>query len=560
MKSLAVVSFFSLAALVGLPVGAQTVAPPSPVMTESAPPPFQPAPQVQPTEARPGGRTFPPQDPQDFADNQAAEAQPLPLWEGDDQAVAGMRAPQTTPQPQYDPGNSSDPGDPNLAFAPPDLGPDNDIAQSYDDGYDPQAYTQFQGDLAPYGSWSNDPTYGNVWSPYSTTVGADFVPYASCGHWLMSEYGWTWVSDWNWGWAPFHYGRWITIAGRGWSWIPGTMWGPAWVSWRSGHGYVGWSPLPPRGTRLFAGNGGRSPWRFTTAAGLGAAHPSFVSSRYLPSLFAHTTVVANDRLLTRGQWNVHVNAGPTRGMSATPVHLSTAAPRALPHVAIYPHAGVALSARPWTNARVGNQRSTGQGWSGSGSALHPLGAYGQGGHPQAGYVQGAHPQGGYVQGARPQGGYVQGARPQGGNGQGWNAGAAPQRAVGRTPAYGPAAARPEARAPATTWSRPSQSYYGSASSYGRPNAGTSYPPAARPYAAPSYGSAQPSYHPPAAAPAYNRAPAQSYAPAQRSYAPPAAHFGGGSSFGGGSHSGGGGSSFGGGGGSHFGGGGGGHRR
>ncbi|HMC58209.1 MAG TPA: hypothetical protein VKJ01_03355, partial [Candidatus Solibacter sp.] len=103
MKSLAVVSFFSLAALVGLPVGAQTVAPPSPVMTEPAPQPFQPAPQVQPTEARPEGRTFPPRDPQDFADNQAAEAQPLPLWEGDDQAVAGMRGPQHTPQPQYDP-------------------------------------------------------------------------------------------------------------------------------------------------------------------------------------------------------------------------------------------------------------------------------------------------------------------------------------------------------------------------------------------------------------------------------------------------------------------------
>ena len=522
MKTLAVVSFFSLAALFGLPAGAQTLAPPLPPMSQPALPPYQPPPQVgqaQPQEAPPQGPVYPPQDPQDFAENQANEAQPqgpLPLPAGND-AELGMAAPQ--PAPQYDPNATYDP---NLAYPPADLGPDNDIAQTYDDGYDPQAYTQFQDALAPYGSWNDDPTYGNVWSPYAQTVGADFVPYASCGHWLMSEYGWTWVSDWNWGWAPFHYGRWITIAGRGWSWVPGTMWGPAWVSWRSGHGYVGWSPLPPRGTRLFAGSGGRSPWRFTTAAGLGAAHPSFVGSRYLPSLFARTTVVANDRLLTRGQWNVHVNAGPTRGITAAPVHLASAAPHVLPRVAIYPHAGVALSARPWTQAGAAHSGASAQG------------GYGQGGRGQSGVGQGSD---------RP----------------GWNAGAAAQHTVGRTPAYGPAAARPAVRSPASAWSRPTQPYYGNAGAYGRPYAGGSYgsvAPAGRPYAAaPSYGAAQPAYHAaPAGPPSYYHAPAASYAPARRSYAPPAAHYGGGSfSGGGGSHFGGGG------GGSHFGGGGG-HRR
>ena len=29
-------------------------------------------------------------------------------------------------------------------------------------------------------------------------------------------------------------------------WVPGYEWGPAWVSWRFGGGYVGWAPLPPR--------------------------------------------------------------------------------------------------------------------------------------------------------------------------------------------------------------------------------------------------------------------------------------------------------------------------
>ena len=31
----------------------------------------------------------------------------------------------------------------------------------------------------------------------------------------------------------------------GWLWVPGTDWGPAWVSWQHGDGYVGWAPLPP---------------------------------------------------------------------------------------------------------------------------------------------------------------------------------------------------------------------------------------------------------------------------------------------------------------------------
>ena len=112
------------------------------------------------------------------------------------------------------------PNDPRLAEpdpdadVPPDLGPDDEIAQSYDDGYDPQAYTQFQDALAPYGTWENDDSYGEVWTPAAGVVGANFVPYGTGGHWVRSEYGWTWASDWNWGWAPFHYGRWAMRAGR----------------------------------------------------------------------------------------------------------------------------------------------------------------------------------------------------------------------------------------------------------------------------------------------------------------------------------------------------------
>jgi len=53
------------------------------------------------------------------------------------------------------------------------------------------------------------------------------------------------VSDYPWGWGPFHYGRWFYDDYYGWAWVPGPEWGPAWVAWRSGGGYYGWAPLGP---------------------------------------------------------------------------------------------------------------------------------------------------------------------------------------------------------------------------------------------------------------------------------------------------------------------------
>ena len=54
-----------------------------------------------------------------------------------------------------------------------------------------------------------------------------------------------WQSDYSWGWAPFHYGRWTRHALYGWIWLPDTVWGPAWVSWRHSAAAIGWAPLPP---------------------------------------------------------------------------------------------------------------------------------------------------------------------------------------------------------------------------------------------------------------------------------------------------------------------------
>jgi len=100
----------------------------------------------------------------------------------------------------------------------------------------------FYDELEPYGQWVNDPAYGYVWIP---DAGPEFKPYATNGHWAATEYGNTWVSDYDWGWAAFHYGRWRFADNFGWEWIPGTEWGPAWVNWRTGGDYYGWAPLGP---------------------------------------------------------------------------------------------------------------------------------------------------------------------------------------------------------------------------------------------------------------------------------------------------------------------------
>lgn len=101
----------------------------------------------------------------------------------------------------------------------------------------------FYDELSPYGTWIQDPQYGYVWRP--DVDQEEFRPYYTNGRWVMTEYGNTWVSNYDWGWAPFHYGRWVYNRYNQWIWLPDTVWGPAWVSWRSGGGYYGWAPLGP---------------------------------------------------------------------------------------------------------------------------------------------------------------------------------------------------------------------------------------------------------------------------------------------------------------------------
>ena len=104
------------------------------------------------------------------------------------------------------------------------------------------SYQTFYDELAPYGQWVTDAQYGDVWVPNAE---AGFRPYATNGHWAMTEYGNMWLSDDPYGWAVYHYGRWTYNSYYGWVWIPGHEWAPAWVSWRSGGGYYGWAPMGP---------------------------------------------------------------------------------------------------------------------------------------------------------------------------------------------------------------------------------------------------------------------------------------------------------------------------
>lgn len=109
-------------------------------------------------------------------------------------------------------------------------------------GEEPLTYQVFYDHLSPYGTWIDYPDYGPVWNP---SIRGDFTPYLTNGHWQATTVGWAWVSGYNWGWAPFHYGRWYYDNRFGWLWIPGYEWSPAWVVWGSVADYYCWAPLMP---------------------------------------------------------------------------------------------------------------------------------------------------------------------------------------------------------------------------------------------------------------------------------------------------------------------------
>jgi hypothetical protein len=116
----------------------------------------------------------------------------------------------------------------------------------------------FYDELAPYGEWIDTREHGFIWRPFG--IHAGWKPYLHDGRWVYTQFGWTWVSDYVWGWAPFHYGRWRLDPFLGWVWHPGRVWGPAWVEWRFWNGHYCWAPLMP-GAAVGAGfRGGSYHW------------------------------------------------------------------------------------------------------------------------------------------------------------------------------------------------------------------------------------------------------------------------------------------------------------
>ncbi len=107
----------------------------------------------------------------------------------------------------------------------------------------PATYDVFYSKLDDDGDWVDSDQYGYIWRP-NVARNSSWRPYTD-GRWVDTDRGWTWDSNERFGWATYHYGRWVNLNHSGWCWVPGNEWAPAWVSWRTSDRYVGWAPLPP---------------------------------------------------------------------------------------------------------------------------------------------------------------------------------------------------------------------------------------------------------------------------------------------------------------------------
>ncbi len=163
---------------------------------------------------------------------------------------------------------------------------------------DPESYAPVRGEdaseapfhdeLAPHGRWIWTEELGWVWQPRD--IDEDWAPYTR-GRWVYTDAGWAFVGTDPYADVVYHYGRWALIAGL-WYWVPGSVWAPAWVSWRYGDGYVGWAPLGPYGV-VHWGHG-YAGWTFVGTRYFTSpyVYRHRVSHRYHRSLFSRTRRVA----------------------------------------------------------------------------------------------------------------------------------------------------------------------------------------------------------------------------------------------------------------------------
>jgi hypothetical protein len=149
-------------------------------------------------------------------------------------APAPFANPAPAPAPQYAPAAA-----PQQPGPPPPMAPPGPPAAEVNFNY-------FHDQLAPWGTWVN---VGGVmyWRPDAAIrANPDCRPYYDMGHWVQTDNGLFWQSNYQWGDIPFHYGRWVRDPVMGWLWAPDYEWGPAWVFWRHAEAdaAIGWAPLP----------------------------------------------------------------------------------------------------------------------------------------------------------------------------------------------------------------------------------------------------------------------------------------------------------------------------
>ena len=187
---------------------------------------------------------------------------------------------------------------------------------------DVKARHDFGEALEPYGNWMHTHEYGDVWKPriQNPTI---WAPY-TVGRWHYTELGWHFTSSEPWGWACYHYGRWVRYRTMGWCWVPGREWAPAWVSWRTSPRHIGWSPLPPSATwnhhsgiRHWADNRfniGPSHYNFLRVEDFNtrSCHSSLISRRQNTSLMLSTNNVTLMFSISLGGRKRICNRGPDR--------------------------------------------------------------------------------------------------------------------------------------------------------------------------------------------------------------------------------------------------------
>jgi hypothetical protein len=168
-------------------------------------------------------------------------------------------------------------------------------------------------DLDRHGRWEITQKYGPVWTP--SIVDSNWAPYRT-GHWVwIRGWGWTWVDDQPWGFAPFHYGRWLYFESR-WSWVPGPrtiqpVYAPALVVFIGGRNF---------NLRLGRGNPGIA-W-FPLAPGEIYIPPRHFSREYFINVNRSNTRVGNTYITTiynnRNTNIIYQNIQVKNGISAIP--------------------------------------------------------------------------------------------------------------------------------------------------------------------------------------------------------------------------------------------------